>query len=599
MADFLFFSGDFRQALRPILRRLRAGALGLGLILLLAACDEGREDSASYRGGPPEEFESNFAGSYLAGQHATLIRDFGAAADFMAAALAYEPENLELLRRTFYLMAGEGRFQEADKLAQRIVEAGPDDPIAGLYLVEREFRNKRYAEALAHLEKMPRRGLNVYLRPLFSAWAHFALGDREKAIEVMGKLAKTEGFEAVYKYHLALLYDLSDKTDSAEGNYITALGNYSPTLRAVEALGNFYERHNRKAEARDLYKKYISDNSASLVLDARKDRLDHKKPPRRLVGNPIEGVAEVFYSLAVLFHQQSALYQQNSFDFELVFAQLAINLRKDFYEANVLVAEIHEVHNRHHAAIRMYERIPPDTAWGWLSRIRIAKNYDALNERLKAKRLLKAMAKERPERIDALVELGALLRLHDLYREAVAAYGEAIKRIKKIEPHHWTLFYARGIALEQSDEWERAQADLLHALELQPDQPYVLNYLGYAWLEKGERMDEAQRLIERAIELRPKDGYIVDSLGWALYRTGQYAEALPHLELAVQLRPHDPIINDHLGDVYWQVGRRYEARFQWRRALAFNADNDADPKLNASIQSKLHSGLPATVDKGD
>ena len=209
------------------------------------------------------------------------------------------------------------------------------------------------------------------------------------------------------------------------------------------------------------------------------------------------------------------------------------------------------------------------------------------------------MAKERPERIDALVELGALLRLHDLYREAVAAYGEAIKRIKKIEPHHWTLFYARGIALEQSDEWERAQADLLHALELQPDQPYVLNYLGYAWLEKGERMDEAQRLIERAIELRPKDGYIVDSLGWAFYRTGQYAEALPHLELAVQLRPHDPIINDHLGDVYWQVGRRYEARFQWRRALAFNADNDADPKLNASIQSKLHSGLPATVDKGD
>ncbi|MGB1547374.1 MAG: tetratricopeptide repeat protein [Alphaproteobacteria bacterium] len=572
--------------------------MGLALILGLAACDEGRQDTSS-RAGPPEAFESGFAGNYLAGQHATIVRDFGAAAEFMAAALTYEPENTDLLRRTFYLTVGEGRFEKADTLAERVVEIAPDDPIASLYLVERAFRKKQYEEALARLEKIPQQGLHTYVGPLFTAWTHFALGDHEKAVEEIVAVAKTDGFEAIYKYHLGLIYDLADKPDSAEGNYITALNDYPPTLRVVEALGNFYARHDRKTEAAELYERYISDNSASLVLGMRKENLSREEVRERLIKNPIEGLAEVFYSLAVLFHQQNTLYQQSSFGFELVFAQLAMDLRKDFNEANVLIAEIHETHRRYRAAIEMYERIPPGDAWGWLSRIRIAKNYDALNEEKKAVRLLESMAKERPERIDALVELGTLHRLHKSYRDAIDAYSDAIERLDKIEPHHWTLFYARGIALEQLDKWKEAEADLLHALKLQPDQPYVLNYLGYSWLEKGKKLDEAQRLIERAVQLRPQDGYIVDSMGWALYRIGQYAKALPHLELAVQLRPHDPIINDHLGDVYWQVGRRYEARFQWRRALTFNTDDEADPKLSKAIQLKLDKGLSAADGKDD
>ncbi|MCE2509777.1 MAG: tetratricopeptide repeat protein [Alphaproteobacteria bacterium] len=579
-------SGNFRRA-----------GLGLVLILALAACDDGRGGGSTHRAGPPEAFESGFAGNYLAGQHATLIRDFEAAADFMATALTYEPDNLDLLRRTFYLMAGEGRFKEADALALRVIDAAADDPVAGLYLVERAFRKKQYDKALDLLEKIPRQGLHVYLNPLFSAWIHLALGKHEQALEELGALAKMEGFESIYRYHLALLYDLDGKADSAEGNYINALSNHVPTLRVVEALGNFYTRHGRKEEARDLYERYISDNSASLVLGMRRDQLAGEEMPQRFVQDAVEGLAEVFYSIAVLFHQQSSLYQQSSFGFELVFAQMAIDLRENLYEADVLIAEIHEIHNRYAAAIRIYERIPAGDAWGWLGRIRIAKNYEALGDRKQASRLLRKMAKERPERIDALVELGTMLRLHKLYDDAIDAYSDAIERIEKIQPHHWTLFYARGIALEQSDEWERAEADLQRALELQPDQPYVLNYLGYSWLEKGKKLDEAQRLIKRAVELRPRDGYIVDSMGWALYRIGQYAEALPHLELAVQLRPNDPVINDHLGDVYWQVGRHYEARFQWRRALTFNVADEADPKLSATIQSKLDGGLPADFNK--
>src|SRR5207302_9406593 len=118
-------------------------------------------------------------------------------------------------------------------------------------------------------------------------------------------------------------------------------------------------------------------------------------------------------------------------------------------------------------------------------------------------------------------------------------------------------------ALERAGRWPRAEADLLHALELQPEQPLVLNYLGYSWVDKGLKLNDAMRMIQRAVDLRPNDGYIVDSLGWAFYRLGNYPQAAQQLEKAVELRPQDPTINDHLGDAYWQTGRAEEARNQW------------------------------------
>ena len=171
--------------------------------------------------------------------------------------------------------------------------------------------------------------------------------------------------------------------------------------------------------------------------------------------------------------------------------------------------------------------------------------------------------------------------------EAVKAYDEAVKRIGALERRHWSLLYTRGIALERSKQWPRAEADFLAALEFEPEQPYVLNYLGYSWVDQGINLERAQKMIERAVELRPNDGYVVDSLGWVLYRLGKFAGAVRELERAVELRPEDPIINDHLGDAYWRVGRRQEARFQWRRSLSLEPEDD----LLAVLRDKIKAGL--------
>ena len=151
----------------------------------------------------------------------------------------------------------------------------------------------------------------------------------------------------------------------------------------------------------------------------------------------------------------------------------------------------------------------------------------------------------------------------------------------------------RGIAFERIGAWPKAESDFLRALELEPDQPLVLNYLGYSWVEQMNNLDEARTMIEKAVELRPDDGYIVDSLGWVEYRLGDYEEAVRQLERAVALQAGDPVINDHLGDAYWQVGRLHEARFQWRRVLTLGPDDELADKVRRKLADGLSAGAEA------
>ena len=204
---------------------------------------------------------------------------------------------------------------------------------------------------------------------------------------------------------------------------------------------------------------------------------------------------------------------------------------------------------------------------------------------------LQAMAAARPHDVDALSALAGLQRSAKKYVEAAATYDKAIAAVGIPQRDNWTLFYFRGICFERSKQWPKAEADFKKALELYPDQPLVLNYLGYSWVDQGINLEEAFKMLRRAVELRPNDGYIVDSLGWAHYKLGQYAEATQTLERAISLKPADPVLNDHLGDAYWQVDRRIEARFQWNHAR----DMGPEPEDLPAILKKIKVGLPETT----
>jgi tetratricopeptide (TPR) repeat protein len=395
-------------------------------------------------------------------------------------------------------------------------------------------------------------------------------------------LASIQGFAVMHNLHAGLILDLGGDAATAEKRYRQASGGGARvTLRNVEALGSLLERGGKAAQAKTLYAKYLAENPDSLMLAPAVARLDTGAPAPPLVETAIDGAAEVLFNLAGM------LTRENSAETALMYGRLALHLRPDFPIAQMLVGRILESVGRPRDAIEVYENIARSSTLSWSARLRKAASLETLGEDERAIEQLRLMVGEETARPDVLVNLGDILRSKKRFGESVEAYDKAISRIGAMRKRHWTLLYSRGIALERSKQWPRAEKDFLAALELNPDQPYVLNYLGYSWVDQGIKLDRAKTMIQRAVELRPNDGYIVDSLGWALYRIAEFPGAVRHLERAVELRPQDPTINDHLGDAYWRVGRRAEARFQWRRALSL----DPEPEQTEQIRSKIQSGM--------
>lgn len=191
------------------------------------------------------------------------------------------------------------------------------------------------------------------------------------------------------------------------------------------------------------------------------------------------------------------------------------------------------------------------------------------------------------DKLEILDSLGNILRGRKQFAEAIPFYDKALNLVGKPDKRHWVYYYARGTSYERIKNWPSAEADLKKALALYPDQPLILNYLGYSWVDQGLNLKEGMAYIEKAVALKPDDGYIVDSLGWAHFKLGRYKEAVRYLERAVELKPDDPVLNDHLGDALWRAGREREARYQWDQALSLKPE----PEDLAKIKRKLEVGL--------
>jgi tetratricopeptide (TPR) repeat protein len=445
-----------------------------------------------------------------------------------------------------------------------------------------ELKEGQYAAAEARLTPLVPQGLNGFVIPLVRAWVAAGEGQPDKALQVLSPVGQQQGFEAVYQLNVGLINESAGRPGAAGEAFGKALASAeTPPFRLVQIAGGFYERSGQADKAKDLYRDFAADNQGSSLLEPILERISAGRPAEPVIGNPAEGVAESLFNLA------SALNQERLYEAALLYTRLALDMRPDFPVAQILLGDVMVGQGHFAEATEAYRGVKPGSPFYWAARLRIANSLGEQEKVDDAAAEFNRLAAERPERADALVELGNLMRSHERFPEAVEAYDQALARIGTPDRRHWTLLYYRGVALQRSGEWTRAEADFLKALELEPDQPHVLNYLAYTWVERGENFDRALDMLHKAVSLRPDDGYIVDSLGWVFYRLGRYEEAVVELEKAIELRPNDPVINDHLGDAYWRVGRKHEARYQWQRALSFKPDADQV----APIQAKLQNGL--------
>ena len=302
----------------------------------------------------------------------------------------------------------------------------------------------------------------------------------------------------------------------------------------------------------------------------------------RMVATAQAGAAEALYGLG------ASLGRRGGEDLGLVYLQLSLYLKPQHSLALLSLADLYEQVKKPDLALKVYERVPAASPLHRNALIQMASDLDTLDRPEEAQRHLETLLKEHRDDREVIMALGNVQRGHKKFAECADTYSRAIALIPHPEKSHWVLFYFRGICYERSHQWPKAEADLQEALKLFPEQPHVLNYLGYSWIDQGTHLDEGMAMIKRAVAQRPDDGYIVDSLGWAYYRLGNYGEAVKNLERAIELKPGDPTINDHLGDAYWRVGRTLEAKFQWAHAR----DMKPEPEELVKIEAKLKNGLP-------
>jgi tetratricopeptide (TPR) repeat protein len=524
----------------------------------------------------------NAAGSYLAARHASADRDEGAAATYYLDVLRLDPHNSDLLSRAFLSELSDGDIDGAGKLADRLLAIDHTDRISRLVVGIRELKKKHYAAARDDFTQSVRGPVTDLTATLLSAWALAGQDDTHAAVDALDKLSGPDWYGIFKDLHAGLIFDAAHDTKAAGKRFASAYKADPTALRTVQAYGRYLSRTGSKDDALKVYQDFAKELPNHPVVNAEMKQISdgQKLPP--LVDTPQAGAAEALYGLG------ASIGRRGGEDLALIYLQLALYLEPSHAMALLSLGDLYEDLKKPDLAIKAYERVPASSPLARNAQIQMAVDLDSLDHTDASKKLLEKVIAANPKDTEAIIELGNVQRGHKEFADCAKTYGKAIDAVPNPQKSDWVMFYFRGICYERSDQWPLAEADMQKALALYPDQPLVLNYLGYSWVDKGVHLDQGMDMIRKAVEQRPDDGYIVDSLGWAYFRTGNYDEAVKNLERAVELKPEDPTINGHLGDAYWRVGRRLEAHFQWSQAVDLKPDPEDLPKL----QAKLDHGLP-------
>lgn len=537
---------------------------------------------------------SSVVGAYLAGGHAQMTQDLPAAAAFLGEVLAADPDNVSLLRRTFTIGLAAGADEQATAWAAALLEADPDDPLARLALVMEAARDGEWALATERLSGMHAEGIERAIVPLIRSWLLVGQGDVDGAAAALDELAGIAGFEGLADIHRALLADVTGDLETAEATF-ERLGDLGHTVRLVQAYVSVAQRLGHAGEAAVLLADLHDRGVSHVLISEMAERLAAGEPVESPVTNAVEGLAEAMFYIASIANQDVG---GGSGDVALIYARFALLLRPDFAAARMLVGDILNDAGQPAGALAAYDAVTDGGAIGWLARLRSTSALDRMDRFDEALDRLTDLIAERPDRPEAYVRMGDIYRVQEMFGPAVVAYDDAARRDPRLVEEDWTFLFRRAIVLERSDAFDRAEGDFRKAIELRPNEPHLLNYLGYSLLDRDMKIDEAEALIREAYAMAPDDGAIIDSLGWVYYKRGDLEVAVSTLEDAVARMPADPVLNDHLGDAYWRVGRQREARFQWERALR---EAGSDAALAAAIRAKLRDGLiedPAPVRDG-
>lgn len=525
------------------------------------------------------------SGAYLAARQAAQAGDHRTAARYFLEVLQVDPGNHALRGDAVLALAAIGDWDRASELARELPEDLEGREFADLILqIDRIRRGDLAGAAQAASDN---RGAGPLVDPLMQGWLYLAEGDMRRATGTFEAIVDGNSpIAGLVPYQLALARASVGDFEGADAIFAGEVyGPLQISTRGIQAHAQILVQLDRQADALALLDAALEQNGDQGLRELRDDIATNPTRPYDFVTTPQQGMAEVLFTLA------RALGTEAGTTLPLIYARAAYAIDPAHVHAQLLAADILSDADQLVMAEETYRQIPRDNPLFVDAELGRSEALFQMDRTDAAVEVLNALVRDYPLLSSVHTALGDAQRRLENYEEAVAAYTDALALVDQTRERSWFLFYVRGISNDSLDNWTEAEADFRQALVLRPDQPQVLNYLGYSLVEQRRNLDEALDMIERAVELRPDSGYIVDSLGWVLYRLGRFDEAVAPMERAVELEANDSIINDHLGDVYWMVGRTREAEFQWSRALSFGPE----PAEAERIRRKLDLGLDAVL----
>ena len=524
-------------------------------------------------------------GSYLAARQAAISHDFATAARYFTQGLISDPLNPSLLEnaaRSYVLL---GQVDLAIPVAEVMRSAQVESQLANHVLMAGAAKSGDWDAIFLALEQGHM--VSPLVDGLMQAWATFGQGDMGQAIAMFDTVMEGDGMQAFGAYHKAMALAAVGDFEAAEAIFSSPRNaGRALSVRAAIAHAQVLSQLDRNEDAVAMLDAIFGINNDPTINGLKTQLQAGEKVPYSLVTNAQQGASEVAYMVATLLEGEA----RDSYT--LQYARIAQYLDPVRPDAIMLSASLLDTMGRYQLASDTYALVPADSPTFPAAEMGRIDALRQIGEDDTAIEVARNLTRTHPELPFVHAKLADTLRGTSQFDAAFEAYSTALDIYTADDPIRWRVLYTRAITAHAQDNWPQAEEDFRAALALRPDQPQVLNYLGYSLVERGEKLDEALQMIETAVAAQPDNGAIVDSLGWVLFQLGRYEESVVHMERAASLEAVDPIVNDHLGDVYWAVGREIEAAFQWHRALSL----DPEPELAERIRLKLEKGLDAVLE---
>ena len=527
--------------------------------------------------------------NYFSGILALNDNQYQKSYDYLKSLKNLEDSHYPYSRYYYYTLVSLKKFKDAKnysiELEKKNIDNFESNLVNAIYYLER----KNFDKALVYLKNLENKNqpgsFQNLLTTSLNSWANMkSTNNLNTALNLLTNIPKK--FKDLKNIQKAFAYCYFD---SGQTDMVFRKLTSQPNIdysRYSFFHANYLISKNKEEKAKEILRSSLSSHPKNLILNQMKADLERKKIFNNQFDckNSTHVIAEILYVVA------NGLAAQENYIASNFYLNLAKYLNPNFISYETLYAENFFIMNEFSEAKKIYNEIQKyGSVYSWHAS---KKNTSILIKKEKKKEAIifleKIFQKIKKPTIYEIFDYAEFLKNNERYEDSIKYYSKVINTIDKKDNLYGQSLDGRGVAYERTNQWNKAEIDLLNALNTSPNNAYVINYLAYSWIEKSINIEKSLEMLKKANALRPNDGYITDSLGWALFKLKRYKEAKKYLQLAVRFMASDPVINDHYADSLWMNNNTLQARYYWNYVLKLKKTKK---KLKEEIKEKLLFGL--------